>query len=115
MAASLAAGQPTTLASTASVADGLLPVRPGELTFLHVAALVDEVRTIDDSAIVNAMRWVYDATGMRVEPSGAVSVAAALADGPATTGVVAVISGGNVDPGDFEALTSRSAGEPFKA
>lgn len=115
MAASLAAGQPTTLASTASVADGLLPVRPGELTFLHVAALVDEVRTIDDSSIVNAMRWVYDATGMRVEPSGAVSVAAALADGPATTGVVAVISGGNVDPGDFEALTSRSAGEPFKA
>jgi threonine dehydratase len=115
MAASLAAGQPTTLASTASVADGLLPVRPGELTFLHVAALVDEVRTIDDSSIVNAMRWVYDATGMRVEPSGAVSVAAALADGPATSGVVAVISGGNVDPGDFEALTSRSAGEPFKA
>ena len=115
MAASLAAGQPTTLATTASVADGLLPVRPGELTFLHVSALVDEVRTVDDSSIVSAMRWVYDSTGMRVEPSGAVSVAAALADGPATSGVVAVISGGNVAPGDFQTLTSRPQGEPFKA
>ena len=116
MSASLAAGHPTTLATTASVADGLLPVRPGDLTFLHVAALVDEVRTVDDSSIVRAMRWIYDSTGMRVEPSGAVSVAAALADGPATTGVVAVISGGNVDPGAFQALTAAlSPGEPFSA
>lgn len=114
MAASLAAGHPTTLASTSSVADGLLPVRPGDLTFLHVAALVDEVRTVDDSSIVKAMRWIYASTGMRVEPSGAVSVAAALADGPATCGVVAVISGGNVDPGAFQAVTAAFAeGEPF--
>ena len=115
MAASLAAGRPTTLASTASIADGLLPVRPGDLTFLHVAALVDEVRTVGDSAIVNAMRWVYDSTGMRVEPSGAVSVAAALAAGPAEPGVVAVISGGNVDPAVFHAVTASSPGEPFSA
>jgi threonine dehydratase len=115
MAASLAAGQPVTLASTASVADGLLPVRPGDVNFQHVAALVDEVRTVTDASIVNAMRWVYDATGMRTEPSGAVSVAAALADGPARSGVVAVISGGNVDPGAFQALTAESPGEPLSA
>ena len=69
-----------------------------------------------DSAIVNAMRWIYDSTGMRVEPSGAVSVAAALAAGPAETGVVAVISGGNVDPAVFQAADGRPAqGEPFTA
>ena len=115
MTASLAAGQPITLPSTASIADGLLPVRPGDLTFLHVASLVDEVRTVADSSIVNAMRWVYDATGMQVEPSGAVSVAAALAAGPAETGVVAVISGGNVDSDVFQRVTAGSRGEPFSA
>ena len=110
MTASLAAGQPITLSGTASIADGLLPVRPGDLTFLHVSRLVDEVRTVTDSSIANAMRWIYDSTGMRVEPSGAVSVAAALAAGPASSGVVAVISGGNVDPGAFQALTADSPG-----
>ena len=44
MTASLAAGQPITLPGTASIADGLLPVRPGALTFLHVSRLVDAVR-----------------------------------------------------------------------
>ena len=115
MKASLAAGQPITLSRTASIADGLLPVRPGDVTFLHVSRLVDEVRTVADSSIANAMRWIYDSTGMRVEPSGAVSVAAALAAGPAESGVVAVISGGNVDPAAFEAVVAAGQGEPFSA
>ena len=115
MTASLVAGSPVTLPGTASIADGLLPVRPGDLTFLHVASLVNEVRTVTDSSIVKAMRWVYDATGMQVEPSGAVSVAAALAAGPAETGVVAVVSGGNVDSDVFQRVTAGSGGEPFSA
>jgi threonine dehydratase len=41
MASSLAAGLPVTLASTASIADGLLTLRPGDLTFAHAQALVD--------------------------------------------------------------------------
>lgn len=114
MTASLAAGRPTTLERTASIADGLLPVRPGDITFLHVASLVDEVRTVGDSSIVKAMQWIYDSTGMRVEPSGAVSVAAALAAGPSQSGVVAVISGGNIDPADFDAMAT-ARGEPFSA
>ena len=115
MKASLAAGRPTTLERTASIADGLLPVRPGDLTYLHVASLVDEVRTVGDPSIVKAMRWIYDSTGMRVEPSGAVSVAAALAAGPPESGVVAVISGGNIDPADFDAAMATARGEPFTA
>lgn len=110
MAASLAAGRPVTLPGTASIADGLLPVRPGDLTFRHVAALVDEVRTVGDPAIVTAMRWVYDSTGMRVEPSGAVSVAAVLAAGPVEPGIVAVVSGGNIDPALFHAATDTAPG-----
>ncbi|HEY6508203.1 MAG TPA: threonine/serine dehydratase [Vicinamibacterales bacterium] len=107
MAASLAAGHPVTLARTASMADGLLPVRPGDLTFQHAQALVQEVRTVDETAIADALRWIYDATGMMVEPSGAVGVAAALAEGPTRLGVVAVVSGGNVAPEAFRALTGR--------
>jgi threonine dehydratase len=110
MAASLAVGRPVTLASTASLADGLLPVRPGDLTFEHAKALVQEVRTVDETAIADALRWIYDATGMVVEPSGAVGVAAALAEGPTRLGVVAVVSGGNVAPEAFRAMTGR--GDP---
>jgi threonine dehydratase len=107
MAASLAAGYPVTLARTASIADGLLPLRPGDLTFRHAQALVHEVCTVGERAIADAMRWIYDSAGMLVEPSGAVAVAAALAEGPARPGVVAVVSGGNVDPRAFHAMTGR--------
>jgi len=106
MGASLAAGYPVTLPRTASIADGLLPVRPGDLTFRHAQALVHEVRTVGETAIADAMRWVYHATGMLVEPSGAVGVAAALAEGPTRLGVVAIVSGGNVAPAAFHAMTA---------
>ena len=82
MAASLAAGRPVTLESTASVADGLLPVRPGELTFEIVAALVDDVVTVTDDAIVGALAWLCRYAKLVVEPSGAAACAAALAAQP---------------------------------
>ena len=98
MAASLAAGRPVTLESTASVADGLLPVRPGDLTFEVVEALVDEVVTVTDDAIVAALAWLCRHAKVVVEPSGAAACAAALAAGPDPGGgeTVAVLSGGNI-------------------
>ena len=98
MAASLAAGRPVTLESTASVADGLLPVRPGDLTFEVVAALVDEVVTVEDDAIVSALIWLCRHAKVIVEPSGAAACAAALAAEPDAEGggAVAVLSGGNI-------------------
>jgi threonine dehydratase len=48
MTASLAAGRPVTLDRTETIADGLMPVRPGDLTFEHVRAFVDEVVTVSD-------------------------------------------------------------------
>ena len=106
MTASRAAGHVVTLDKTASIADGLLPLRPGDLTFAHVQAFVDDLVTVDDSAIGAAVRWIFERTQMIVEPSGAASVAAVLAmpvehtSGFAPRGTVAVISGGNIAPED---------------
>jgi threonine dehydratase len=106
MTASLSAGHSVTVPFAQSIADGLLAVRPGDVTFPHVQAFVDRVVTIDDHAIIGALRWLFSAAKLVAEPSGAITVAAALADraagrldprGP----VVAVISGGNVEPATF--------------
>ncbi|MYK89417.1 MAG: pyridoxal-phosphate dependent enzyme, partial [Acidobacteria bacterium] len=102
MARSVEAGAPVTLDSVASVADGLLPVRPGDLTFAHVAAFVDDIVTVEDDAIVSAVRWLATRAKLVVEPSGAASVAAVLFSGrrgARTDGVTAaVLSGGNIGP-----------------
>jgi threonine dehydratase len=102
MTASRAAGQPVTLPTTASIADGLLSVRPGDLTFAHVQAFVDEVVTVDDRQIAAAVKWLFDNANVVAEPSGAASVAAVLRDDHQTpAGTVAVISGGNVAAADY--------------
>jgi threonine dehydratase len=106
MTASLAAGHPVTIPMTPGIADGLLAVRPGDITFRHVQAFVDRVVTIDDRAIVAALQWVFRHARLVVEPSGAITVAAALADAAAgrldaRRPVVAVLSGGNVEAKAF--------------
>ena len=100
MKAALEAGQPVTLDSSTSVADGLLPVRTGNLTFKHVREFVDDVVLVDDDAIREAVSFLFKQQKLVVEFSGAATVAA-LRSGKVETegrGVVAVISGGNVDP-----------------
>jgi threonine dehydratase len=95
MKASLEAGHAVTLAKTASIADGLMPVRPGDLTFEHAKAFVDEVITVDDEQIIDAVLWLFTSAKVVSEPSGAATVAAAL--GGASRGVtVAIVSGGNI-------------------
>ena len=101
MTASRAAGHPVTLPKTASIADGLLSIRPGDLTFAHVQALVDDVLTVSEQEIAAAVKWLFDNANVVAEPSGAVSVAAVLRERRAAPGVVAIISGGNVPPEDY--------------
>jgi threonine dehydratase len=96
MSASLAASRPVTLERASSVADGLLTLRPGDLTFAHVRAFVDAVVTVDDDAMIAAVRWLFQEARLVAEPSGAAAVAAALRAG--VKGAVAIVSGGNVDP-----------------
>lgn len=105
MKASLEAGHPVTLPKTESVADGLMPVRPGDLTFLHVQKYADGVVTVDDSQIIDAVLWIFSNAKIVAEPSGAATVAAALAGAADVTGpVVAIISGGNIGLDRLEEL-----------
>jgi threonine dehydratase len=69
MSASLAAEHPITLERATSVADGLLTLRPGDLTFAHVKAFVDEVVTVDDDAMIDAVRWLFHEAHLVAEPS----------------------------------------------
>jgi threonine dehydratase len=113
--ASRAAGKPVTLERTATVADGLMPVRPGDLTFAHVQAFVDEVLTVDDDEIVAAMLWLFDRTKLVVEPSGAAALAAVRSGKVPVTGpTVAVLSGGNVDLARLTELAARARSTNFE-
>jgi len=108
MTASRAAGQPVTLPKSASIADGLLSIRPGDLTFAHVQALVDDLITVTESEIEDAIKWLFDNANVVAEPSGAVTVAAVLRTRPVPAGTVAVISGGNVPPEDYARYITRA-------
>jgi threonine dehydratase len=97
MKASLDAGHAVTLPTTESIADGLMPVRPGDLTFAHARQFVDGVVTVEDPQIIDAVLWLFSKAKIVAEPSGAATVAAALAGAGAGAGpVVAIISGGNI-------------------
>ena len=56
--------------ATASIADGLMPVRPGDLTFAHVREWADDVVTVDEQQIAEATLWLHDRGRLVVEPSG---------------------------------------------
>src|SRR5688572_26710781 len=78
LTAARAAGEPVTLQSTHSIADGLMSIRIGTVPFAHHEAYLDEVVTVDDAAIVKAMRHLLDRAKLVAEPSGAITVAALL-------------------------------------
>jgi threonine dehydratase len=101
----LAAGEPVTLDSTESIADGLLAVRIGSLNLAHHQAYIDEVVTIPDSAIKAAMRFLLDRAKLVVEPSGAITVAALLTGAASLRNdTVAILSGGNIEWAGLRAL-----------
>lgn len=101
MQRSLKQGSPVTLDTIDTIADGLKPIRVGDLTFAHCHELVERVVTVRDEEIRAAVLWCFRRR-LIVEPSGAATVAALLAGHvrPATRpgATVAVISGGNLDP-----------------
>ena len=105
MSKSLEAGQPITLPSSKSIADGLMNLRPGDITFAHIRKFVDEVVTVSEADIAANVGWLFRNARLVVEPSGAVTTAAvALGLGNIDHGkgpVVAVVSGGNVAPEAF--------------
>ncbi len=100
MRSSLDAGMPVTLEGTHTIADGLAPVRPGELTFRHVEALFDDVVTVTDREIRDATRELLVEHRLLVEFSGGAALAAVLAGKVPVRGrrVGVTLSGGNMDP-----------------
>ncbi|WP_426507926.1 threonine ammonia-lyase [Dactylosporangium sp. McL0621] len=96
---SLRAGRPVRLENFGTIADGIAVGRPGDITFEHVAKLVDEVVTVTEEDISRALLMLLERGKMVVEPAGSVGVAALLAGVvPVETPAVAVLSGGNIDP-----------------
>ena len=100
MRRSIDAGHPITLDSVSTIADGLAAPMAGELTFEVVKRYADDVVTLDDDVIAQALRDLMMNAKLVVEPAGAAAVAAVLARAiPLGQGqrVAAIVSGGNVD------------------
>jgi threonine dehydratase len=99
LTAALAAGRPVRLEIMATMADGIALRSVSDLTLAHAQAYVDEVVTVDEEEITRAMLLLVERAKAVVEPSGATALAAVLAGKvPGKGPVVAVLSGGNVDP-----------------
>jgi threonine dehydratase len=97
--AALAAGRPVPLETMATMADGIAVAAPGPVTLAHVRALVDEVRTVTEEDLSRALLYCLERAKLVVEPAGVAAVAAVLAEPEAfEPPVVAVVSGGNIDP-----------------
>jgi threonine dehydratase len=96
---SLSAGHPVLLESMSTMADGIAVGLPGTVPFALIQEYVDEIVTVDEDAIARALVRLLERDKLLAEPSGAVAVAALMADPEAfTPPVVATVSGGNVDP-----------------
>lgn len=98
--AALDAGEPVTLDGIDTIADGLAPVRTGDLSFAHARELVEEVVVVEDEAIREAAATLLHRQKLVVEYSGAATVAAVRSGAVEVRDrrVVCVISGGNADP-----------------
>jgi threonine dehydratase len=93
-----------------TLADGIAVKRPGELTGPLIARWVDEIVTVDEDAIADAMVLLMERAKLYVEGAGAVGVAALRSGAvvpPASGTTCVVLSGGNVDLGVVPGLIRR--------
>jgi len=96
---SFKAGRRVELHNIQTIADGLRTASPGELTFPIVQRYVEDVLLVSEREIAQAVVFLLERCKILVEPSGAVTVAAAMFGKVASKNkkVVAVLSGGNID------------------
>jgi len=97
--------------TTRTIADGLRTQSLGELNFLHVRAFVDDIITVSEDEIRNAMRTMVHTARLTPEPSGAVTTAAVLFHQEQLLPyrkLVAVMSGGNVEPEVLSSILSET-------
>jgi threonine dehydratase len=97
---SLAAGKPVAYENMQTMADGIAVGMPGDVPYALVRDLVDGIETVSEEALSKALLFLLERAKLVVEPAGAAAVAHLMStagrhvDGP----VVAVLSGGNIDP-----------------
>ena len=100
--------------TTRTISDGLRTQSLGVLNFAHIMSFVDGIVTVSEDEIIAAMRVMLAATGLIAEPSGAVTLAAALfhhGELPVCNTLVAVLSGGNIDPERRQQLDASVAAD----
>jgi len=101
---SFAAGEPVRIEVPRTIADGLQTTSPGRLTWEVGSRLVDEVVTVTDEQIVEAMRFTFERLKLVVEPSGAVGIAAVREGLVRGSRIGVIVSGGNVGAERFAQL-----------
>jgi len=91
-----------------TICDGVRALGVGERTWTVIQALVDDVVTVTDEQVLDAMWLLYSRAKTVVEPSGALPLAAVLAGEIGGERIGVVLSGGNVDPSVLSRLASRA-------
>ena len=105
---SIEAGEPVTVATTPTIADGIAVARPGDLNFPIIRDHVDEIVTVSDDDVARALLVLLERAKLVVEPAGAVGVAAIMSGAVRDTGrTVVLLSGGNIDPLMMERVITR--------
>ena len=99
-------GERVKIPTPVTIADGAQTPMVGAITFEIIKALVDDIHTVSDAQLIASMRFYAERMKMVVEPTGCLSLAAAIQAAPALKGqrVGVIISGGNVDLARFAQL-----------
>jgi threonine dehydratase len=108
--ASLDAGRPVAVESALTIADGIAVKRPGGLTLELVQRWLDDVVTVSEEEVAEAMVLLLEKAKLVVEGAGAVGVAALMGGQAAVASsgtTVAILSGGNVDAGLLAEVARR--------
>jgi threonine dehydratase len=115
--ASLAAGEVVAWdasLTTRTMADGLRVEHLGRLPFIHLRRYMDEIVTVSEEQMADAIRRLATQARLVVEPSGAAAMAAHLSGAapqpPGDDQRVIVLSGGNIDPGLLASILTPPAG-----
>jgi threonine dehydratase len=94
-------------ALSGSICDAIVTPSPGELTFPIMQRLCGAGLVVTDDEVQRAMALAFEHLRIVIEPGGAVALAAALFRPELPDTVIAVASGGNVDPAFFAQVLSR--------
>ena len=99
-------GERVKIATPVTIADGAQTPMVGAITFEIIKALVDYIHTVTDAQLVESMRFYAERMKMIVEPTGCLSLAAAIQAGDSLKGkkVGLIVSGGNIDMARFSQL-----------